>query len=187
MVTTPPQKSCDSRAPSRPPAASRCRHVPSAQQHYDVPAKEWPSVPHLGEGGAWKLPSRGRLACPQPPFLRRCPFFFFRTPTISYGRKTSSEGNNSSSIRCATFLVYFLTIASSTGREIMISEIAGSILTVFPRKRRKKGIFSRSRTCKNSNHLKKKQRREQCIGSLQVTPTSKRSNWILGTSSGFLT
>ena len=64
---------------TRPPAASRCRHVPSAQQHYDVPAKERPSVPHLGEGEAWKSPSRGRLACPPPLFLRRCPLFFFRT------------------------------------------------------------------------------------------------------------
>ena len=37
-----------------------------------------------------------------------------------------------------TFLVYFLTIASQTGYEIMNSEVAGSILTVFPVKRKKK-------------------------------------------------
>ena len=49
LVITPPKKL---RLPSstRPQAASRCRHVPSAQQHYDVPAEERPSVPHLGEG-----------------------------------------------------------------------------------------------------------------------------------------
>ena len=79
---TPPKKR---RLPSstRPQAASRCRHVPSAQQHYDMPAEERASEPHLGEGGAWKSPSRGRLACPLPVFLRRCPLiFFFRTPTI---------------------------------------------------------------------------------------------------------
>ena len=60
---TPPKKL---RLPSstRPPAASRYRHVPSAQQHYDVPAKERASVPHLGEGEAWKSPSRGRLVWP---------------------------------------------------------------------------------------------------------------------------
>ena len=39
-------------------------------------------------------------------------------------------------------------MASQTGCEIMnSSEVAGSILTIFPVKR-KKGIFSRSRTCK---------------------------------------
>ena len=32
-------------------------------------------------GGAWKSPSRDRLACPPPLFLRRCLLFFFRTPT----------------------------------------------------------------------------------------------------------
>ena len=59
---TPPKKL---RLPSstRPPAASRCRHVQSAQQHYDVPAKGRLSVPHLGEGEAWNR-SRGRLAWP---------------------------------------------------------------------------------------------------------------------------
>ena len=42
-------------------------------------------------------------------------------------------------------------MASQTGCEIMNSEVAGSILTVFPRhgaQEKKKGIFSRSRTCK---------------------------------------
>ena len=80
MAITPRQKL---RLPSstRPPAASRCRHVPSAQQHYDAPAKERPSAPYLGEGEAWKSPSRGRLACPPPLFLRRCPPFCFRFPT----------------------------------------------------------------------------------------------------------
>ena len=81
LVITPPNLQLPSS--TRPPAASRCRHVPFAQQHYDVPAKERPSVPHLDEGGAWNSPSRGRLACPPLLFLRRCPFFFFfRTPTI---------------------------------------------------------------------------------------------------------
>ena len=63
------------------------------------------------------------------------------------GGKTSLEGNNSGSVYYVTFLVYFLTMASSAGREIMNSEVAGSILTVFPIKR-KNGIFSCSRTCK---------------------------------------
>ena len=60
---TPPKKR---RLPSsaRPAAASRCRHVPSAQQYYDLTAKKRASVPHLGEGEAWKSPSRGRLAWP---------------------------------------------------------------------------------------------------------------------------
>ena len=44
--------------------------------------------------------------------------------------KTSLEGNNSSSICCVTFFVYFLTMASQTGCEIMNSEVAGSILTL---------------------------------------------------------
>ena len=83
LYNTPPKKR---RLPSstRPPAASRCRHVPSAQQHYGVPAKERASVLHLGEGGAWKSHSRGRLACPPPAFSSSLPaIFFFRTPIIS--------------------------------------------------------------------------------------------------------
>ena len=48
------------------------------------------------------------------------------------GGKTSLEGNHSSSICCVTFLVYFLTTASTAGRDIMNSEVAGSILTGFP-------------------------------------------------------
>ena len=40
----------------------------AAQQLYDAPATEGPSVPHLGEGEAWKSPSRGRLACPPRAF-----------------------------------------------------------------------------------------------------------------------
>ena len=48
------------------------------------------------------------------------------------GAKTSLEANNSSNICFVTILVYFLTMASTAGREIMNSEIAGSILTVFP-------------------------------------------------------
>ena len=63
------------------------------------------------------------------------------------GGKTSLEGNGSSSICDVTFLVYFLTMASQAGCEIMNSEVAGSILTVFPV--RKKGIFVfQERTCK---------------------------------------
>ena len=37
-----------------------------------------------------------------------------------------------------TVLVYLLTMASQTGRGFMNGEVAGSILTVFPKKRRKK-------------------------------------------------
>ena len=83
LVITPPPEKLLLPSSTRPPAASRCRHVPSAQQHYDVPAKERASVPHLGEGEAWKSPSRGRLACPPPLFLSSLPaFFFFRPPTV---------------------------------------------------------------------------------------------------------
>ena len=41
-----------------------------------------------------------------------------------------------------TFLVYFLSMASQTGREIVNSEVAGSILTVFPVKRRKRDFLT---------------------------------------------
>ena len=76
LVITPPPRKVRLPSSTRPPAASRCRHVRSAHQHYDVPAKARASVPHLGEGGAWKSPPRGRLACPPPLFLRRCPLSF---------------------------------------------------------------------------------------------------------------
>ena len=70
------------------------------------------------------------------------------------GGKTSLEGNNLSSICCAALLVHFLTMASTAGCEIMNSEVSGSILTVFTRKRKsKKGIFSRQKPAK-LNHLK---------------------------------
>ena len=72
---------------------------------------------------------------------------------MTCGGKTSLEGNNSSSICCSTFLAYFLTMASQTGCEIMNSEVAGSILTVFPRKRKKKGFFHVQEPAK-LNHLK---------------------------------
>ena len=42
-----------------------------------MPAKERPSVPHLGEGEAWKSPSRGRLACPPLAFSSSLPATFF--------------------------------------------------------------------------------------------------------------
>ena len=66
--------------------------------------------------------------------------------------KTSLEGNNSISICCSTFLVYFLTMASQTGCEIMNSEIAGSIFTVFPRKKRH--LFSHVQEPAKLNPLK---------------------------------
>ena len=50
-----------------------------------------------------------------------------------YRIRASLEGNNSSSIWCSTCLAHFLTMASQTGCEIMNSEVAGSIFTVFPR------------------------------------------------------
>ena len=90
------------------------------------------------------------------------------------GGKTSLEGNNSSSICCATFLVYFLTMASQTGCEIMNSEVAGSILTVFPIKR-KNGIFSCSRTCK-TQPLKNNNESNTIIASHFNT---EKSHWIL--------
>ena len=58
------------------------------------------------------------------------------------GGKTSLDGENASSICCITFLVHFLTMASQTGCEIMNSEVAGSILTVFAVKRRKRDFLT---------------------------------------------
>ena len=54
------------------------------------------------------------------------------------GGKTSLEGENSSSICYVTFFVYFLTMASQTEYELLNSEVAGSILAVFPVKAKKK-------------------------------------------------
>ena len=42
------------------------------------------------------------------------------------------------SICCAIFLVCFLTMASSAGLDFMNSEVAGSILTVFFRTKKRK-------------------------------------------------
>ena len=94
----------------------------------------------------------------------------------------SLEGKKSSSICYATFLVYFLTMASSAGREIMNSEVAGSILTVFSVKR-KKGIFSCSRTCK-TQPLKMNDESNTIIASHS---NIVMSHWTLRISSGFLT
>ena len=48
----------------------------------------------------------------------------------------------SGGICCATFLVYFLTMVSSAGRDIMSSEVDGSILTAFlPHKIQKGNVF----------------------------------------------
>ena len=77
LVTIPPPKKRRLPSSTRPPAASRCRHVPSAQQHYDVPAKERASVPHLGEGETWNRPPGDGSLAPPPLFLRRCPLLFF--------------------------------------------------------------------------------------------------------------
>ena len=45
-------------------------------------------------------------------------------------------------------------MASTAGREIMNSEVAGSILTVFPRQRKKKKGFSHVQEPVKLNHLK---------------------------------
>ena len=95
-------------------------------------------------------------------------------PTLACGGKMSLEGNNSSSISCATFLVYFLTLASQTGCKIMNSEVAGSILTVFPLKR-KKGALSCSRTCK-THSLKNNDESNTIIASHSNT---EKSHWML--------
>ena len=60
-------------------------------------------------------------------------------------------------------------MASQTGCEIMNSEGAGSILTVFPVKRKKKG-FSDVQEPVKLNHLKTTMR---AMRSLQVTPIPK--------------
>ena len=69
------------------------------------------------------------------------------TPYAFCGGKTSLERENARSIGCASFFVYFLTMASRTRCEIMNSEVAGSILTVI-RVKVNKGTIPCSRTCK---------------------------------------
>ena len=76
LVIPPPRNRCDRRAPLSLRRPRGCRHIPSARQHYDVPAKGRPSLPHLGVGGAGKSPTRGRLA-PPPVFFRPCLLFVF--------------------------------------------------------------------------------------------------------------
>ena len=85
------------------------------------------------------------------------------------GGKTSLEGNNSSSICYVTFLVYVLTMASQKGREIIDSEVAGSILAVFPAVKRNTE-FSHVQEPVKLNHLKTTM---GAIRSLQVTPIPK--------------
>ena len=58
-------------------------------------------------------------------------------PQTAMWWKLSLEGKNSGSICCATFLVYFLAIASSAGHGIVNSEVAGLIPTVIAIKRKK--------------------------------------------------
>ena len=92
-----------------------------------MPAEERASVPHLGEGGAWKSPSRGRLACPPPLFHRRCLlFFFFRTPTIltfellfghlSHGQSHEHETTSAPASTASTTTPGPITAASSRRR-----------------------------------------------------------------------
>ena len=82
------------------------------------------------------------------------------------------EGNNSSGTFYVTFLVYFITMASQTGCEIMDSEVAGSILTVFAvKKKRKKKGFSHVQEPVQLNHLKTTMRAIRLL--LQVIPITK--------------
>ena len=53
--------------------------------------------------------------------------------------KNEFRRQNSSSIYYVTFLVYFLKMASSVGRDTMNSDVAGLILTLFTIKE-KKGV-----------------------------------------------
>ena len=54
-----------------------------------------------------------------------------------------------------TFLVYFLTMASQTGCEIMNTEVAGSILTAFlVYQVKKKKDYLTFKNLQNSTHLK---------------------------------
>ena len=65
-------------------------------------------------------------------------------------------------------------MASTAGREIMNSEVAGSILTVFPIKG-KKVIFSRSRNCQ-TQPLKNNDESNTVNASHSYT---EKSHWIL--------
>ena len=94
------------------------------------------------------------------------------------------EGKQSGSLCCETVLVFFLTMASQTGCEIMNSEVAGSILTAFPMKI-KKGIFSCSRTCE-TQPLKNNDESNAIIASHSNTPKVALDT-DMGRSSGFLT
>ena len=53
-------------------------------------------------------------------------------------RKAKTRG----SICYISFLVQFIAMASQTGREIMNCEVAGSIVTVFAAKRKKRDFFT---------------------------------------------
>ena len=84
------------------------------------------------------------------------------------GGKTGLKGKNSSSICYVTFLIYFLTMASQIGCDFMNSEVAGSIFTVFPVKR-KKGISRVQEPVKLTNFIAVM----RALRSLQVTPIPK--------------
>ena len=83
---------------------------------------------------------------------------------------------NRGSICCVTFLVYFLTMASQTGYEIMNSEVAGSILTVFPVKGKKKEGFSDVQKPVKLTHLKNNDESNTIIASHSNT---EKWHWIL--------
>ena len=65
---------------------------------------------------------------------------------------------------------------------VVNSEVAGSILTVIPENNRDFLTFQEP---VKLNHFEKTMRK--CIGSLQVTPIPKKSHWVLGISSEFMT
>ena len=79
-------------------------------------------------------------------------------------------------------------MASTAGREVMNSEVAGSILTVFPQKKKKKG-FSHVQEPVKLNNLKTTMRamhRIRIVASHSNTEKLALAR-TLGTSSGILT
>ena len=74
-------------------------------------------------------------------------------------------------------------MASQTGYEIMNNEVAGSILTVFPVKRKKRD-FPHVQEPVKLKPLKNNDERNTMIASYSNT---EKAHWILGISSGFLT
>ena len=118
-------------------------------------------------GGMWRRKIRGVF--PDMTISRVPRAWVPERKSERCGGKTSLEGSNSSCVRHVTSFVFLLIMASQTGCEIMNSEVAGSILAVFPAVKRNTE-FSHVQEPVKLNHLKTTM---GAIRSLQVTPIPK--------------